>query len=177
MEMSKLKLGHTFYGNTEELLGLAQENLLIKSDTSFFTVELKICGGHENYEFYDLESALEHSRHHNVVYKFIEYTNLEAERRILVLHNLSFSDKFVGYQNFYGIGGDWKLFVNCKEEIVVQHMLFPKTDITVRFRDFPTGNEFYLYLSFLIYTLTNYRLETEKDIRDTFKQVRDCKMK
>lgn len=174
MEISKLKLGHTFHGDTEELSGLAQSYLITKSETSFFAVELKIFGGNEVYEFPDLQSTFKYKRQHNLVYRFIEYTNIEAERKILVLHNVSFSDKVVGYQNFYGIGGNWKLFVNSKEDIVVQHILFPKTDTTLRLRNFPTDNEFYINLSFLIYTLTNYNLETENDIRDTFEKVRDC---
>jgi hypothetical protein len=168
---SKLKFGYTFHGNTGELSGLAQDYLLTKSDTSFFTVQLKIYGGYEIEEFSDLNPALEHSRHHNAVYRFLEYSNIEAERRILVVHNVPYTDKFVGYQNYYGIGGDWKLYVNSKSDIVVQHMQFPNMDITVRFKNFPTGIEFYVNLSCLIYVLTNYKLLTETDIKSTFQKV------
>jgi hypothetical protein len=177
MDISKLKLGHTFHSDTKELSGLAQDYLLNKSDTNFFSVELKISGGHEIHEFSDFQLALKYSRHHNVVYRFIEYTNIEAKRKFLVVHNVSFTDKVVGYQNFYGIGDNWKLFLNSKDDIVVQHMQFPKSDITVRFRNFPKGKEFYLNLACLIYTLTNYKFETENEIKTTFKQIRDCAMK
>ncbi|KAA5549114.1 hypothetical protein [Adhaeribacter rhizoryzae] len=177
MEVSKLTLGHTFYGDTGELSGLVHDYLLTKNDTCFFVVELKIYGKNKVREFSSLQTALKYSRYHNVVYRFIEYTDLDERRRILVIHNVYFSNKNIGYQNFYGIGGDWKLFVNDMDDIVVQHIQFPKTNITVRFREFPRGSEFYLHLGCLIYVLTNYKLDTEKEIKSTFQQIIDCVLK
>jgi hypothetical protein len=171
MELPKLITAHTLRSNTEELSGLAQDYLLTKSDTTFIVVELKICGGYELHEFFDLRSTLEYSRNCDLVYRFIEYTNIEEKRRTLVIYNLNYTDKIVAYQNFYGIACDWKLYVNSKTDVVVQHIKFAEVDITVRFRDFPTDNAFYLYLSCLIYTLTNFKLETEKEIRTTLKKI------
>ncbi|RZJ99722.1 MAG: hypothetical protein EOO43_25990 [Flavobacterium sp.] len=172
--MPKLKLGYTLHSETEEISGIAKDDLLSKSDTSFFVVELKLCGGYEIQEFNDLQSSLEHSRHHDLVYRFIEYTDIEGKRRTLVIHNLTYTDKVFAYQNFYGIGSDWKLYVNSKGDVVVQHIKFAKVDITARFRNFPIDKTFYLYLSCLIYTLTNCQLFTENDIKTTFLKVFEC---
>ncbi|MGB4774107.1 MAG: hypothetical protein WBP45_02955 [Daejeonella sp.] len=177
MEILKLKLCHTFNSKSEEILGHIDEDCIKKNDTKFIVVELKIFGGNEIREFSDLKSALAYSKDHNLVSRFIEYTNKEAEMRMLILQYVACSDKIVGYQNFFGIGENWKLYLNSKADIVVQNLQFPENDITVRFRNFPTGNDFYLNLSCLIYTLTNYKLETEKEIRSTLLQVINNVMK
>jgi len=174
MELSKIELGYTFHGETMELLGLHQDDVSAKSDTCFFAVELKICNKYEIHPFPNLQTTLEYSLAHNLVYRFIEYTNKEAKRRIYVIYNVPFTNRLIGYQNFYGIGCDWKLYVNSEEDIVVQHMQFPKVNITTRFSNFPTGPSFYLNLSRLIYILTNYKLKTEKDIKEAFLQITEC---
>lgn len=174
MELPKLRVVHTFHGNTGEISGLAQDYLLTKSDTVFIVIELKLCGGHKIHEFSNLQSSLEYSLHSDLVYRFIEYTNIEEKRRTLVIYDLKYTDKIVAYQNFYGIGYDWKFYVNSKTDVVVQHIKFADVNITVRFRNFPTDNTFYLHLSCLIYTLTNCKLETEREIRKTFEKILGC---
>lgn len=173
MKTSNLYLKHTFHGNSEELSEFSKDDVLIKNNNKFYTVELNILGGHILKEFLDLNTTLEHFKNHNLVYRFVESTDNNENHKIIVLQNVIRSEKIVGYHNFYGIGEDWKLYINSKSDIVIQHMQFPQNDITIRFRDFPAGDDFYIYLSCLIYSVTNYRLETELEIKRTFKMVKD----
>ena len=173
MKTLNLYIGHTFHGDSEELSGIFKDNTLTNVDAKFITVELNILGGHSISEFSDLNKTIDHLKNHNLVYRFVESVDKTETRRIIVLHNIIRSDKIVGYHNFYGIGGDWKLYLNGKSDIVIQHIQFPKIDITVRFRDFPLEKEFYVYLSCLIYTLTNYELKTELEIRTTFNKIKN----
>lgn len=171
MTTSNVILGHTLHCKEEELSGSLQNNLLIESDTIFFTVELKLCGKYEIHEFKDLDSAVEQSKQKNIIYRFIEYAGAEESRKILILQNALHSEQILAFQNIYGIGDNWKLFVNSKSDVVVQHMNFPMINTTVRFRYFNTGQDFYLYLACLLYTLTNYEIKNEEDIRIIFKKI------
>lgn len=177
MEISKLHIGHTFHRDSEELSGLYKYNDIVKSGTTYYSVNIKMLGGNQLKEHSDIEAALEFLQYHNLVYVFIEHTNKNGHRKIIVIHNIFGSDKIVGYHNYYGVGGDWKLYINSKSNVVLQHILFPQTDITVRFRDFPSGNKFYTYLSCLIYTVTNYVLKTEVEVRSAFEIVKNHAMK
>jgi|688.fasta_scaffold1151059_1 hypothetical protein len=170
MEKSKFKIGHTFIGNSEDLLGLSKENTLTNSDYKFYTVELDILGGYILNEFLDLDITLEHLKCHNLIYRYAESTKNAEDYRIVVLHYIIGSDKIIGYHNFYGIGGYWKLFINNKSDIVVTDQ---QNAVIAKFRNFPLGKEFYVYLSCLIYTLTNYKIETNFEIETTFRKVID----
>lgn len=173
MNTTNICIGHTFHGESGEISGILKNNLYEDRNNKLYTVELNILGGHEFLEFLDLNSTIEYSKSHNLVYRFIESSDKDKSYKIYVIHNITCSDKIVAYSNFYGIGGDWKLYLNGKSDIVVQHVEFPKTDITIRFRDFPLGKDFYVYLSCLIFTLTNYKIKEESELIKIFSLIKD----
>ena len=45
-----------------------------------------------------------HSKTNNLVYRYVESTDENQYRKIMVIHNIIGTDKHFGYRNFYGIG-------------------------------------------------------------------------
>ncbi len=172
MKTSNIYIGHTFHGDSEELSGESDINTITNNVNKFYTVELNLLGGHIISEFLEFDEMIQHSKTHNLVYRYVESTDENQYRKIMVIHNIIGTDKHFGYRNFYGIGKNWKLYINSKSDIVIQHLEFPQNDTTIRFRDFPLEKSFYAYLSCLIYTMTNYHLETKTEILKTFSMLR-----
>jgi len=173
MKISNLHIVHTFHGESEEFSGLYKDISFTKEGNKYFTVKLNILGGYELSEHLELPIAIDHLKQHDLVFRFIETFIKDDTQRIFVLHNINGSAKLVGYCNYYGIGDDWKLYVNSKGDVVIQHLQFPQKDITIRFRDFPMDKEFYVHLSCLIYTVTNYKLNSQAEIRMVFNKIKD----
>lgn len=168
--MEKIIFGHTYMGESGEMLGLVNSDSYLKNDNKYYCVELNLMGGHLISEFFDLEAIIKYKKKHDLIYRFIENKNIETHN-ITALHQISGSNKIVGYHNYYGIGDNWKLFINSKDDIALQHNYLNIS--TIRFRNFNIENNFFICLACLIYTLTNFSYETETELKSAFNRVKN----
>jgi len=172
MKLSNIQIGHTFHNVSGELSGVLDEKLL-EAKYKYFAVKLSIMGNNTLNEFSDINKTFDYLNNHDLVFRFLELIGEDKSPDIFVLDRTIGSEKIVGYRNIYGIGEKWKLYINSKSDIVVQHIQFPNNKITARFVNFPLDKDFYIYLSCLIYTLKNQMFETESELKEIFKKVRD----
>ncbi len=168
-----LKIGQTYYQESDELAGVNNFELL-GDKTKFIKVKLFLLGYCELNDYSNIESVLENFCHDNLEYGFLEVQDDQSSSSFFCLRVSKCCGSIYGFRNHYGIGLNWKLYLNSKSDVVVQHKLFPENNTTVRFRNFPLDCTFYIYLSCLIYTLTNYEIQTSTDLNLIFDNV--CKI-
>jgi hypothetical protein len=78
-------------------------------------------------------------------------------------------ENIIGGNNIYNISLEWNLFINSKNDIVVQQDKRPIT--TAYFRNFPTNENFLIYLSYLYYSIRNNTFENKDELKAKFESV------
>lgn len=167
-----MEIVHTYNSLNDELLGSKLHDDYL-GNGEIVRVKFWLTGGFSLLRLKytsKIESTL-NDRTSDLVYDFLEHDSSANHPEIFILMSLGSSNFVVAFRNYHGIGRDWKLYINSKADVVVQHVLFPETDITVRFRNFPMDDQFYIHLSCLIYTLTNYELQDSSSMQSIFQNV------
>jgi hypothetical protein len=167
----KLKIGHTYYQDSDELSGVVDVGFM-GDKIKYLTVKLFLWGDYLLAEYNDIDSVVGNFCNDDLAYRFVEVQDDGSSGSLFRMQLSRCCDRMLVFRNHNGIGSNWKLYLNSKSDVVVQHKLFPENNITVRFNNFPTDNTFYIHLSCLIYTLTNYEIQTSTDMHVTFDNVR-----
>jgi len=166
--MEQIIFGHTYIEENDELHGAISIEVFSSNNYKYYCVELNLLGGYTISEFSDLETTCNYKKKNDLIYRFIEAPGIQ-NHNITVLHKIPGSNKVVGYHNYYGIGNDWKFFINSKDDITLQNN-DPKIS-TERFRNFDSDNTFFVNLACLIYTVNNFSFQDSSELRSKFNRI------
>ncbi|MGQ7944802.1 hypothetical protein [Flavobacterium sp. WC2509] len=160
----KLKIGRSFNLDSKTSESLEEFDLRNLKLINFIGIRLFIIGNPEIHYFNSLEKLLQFGRNLD---NFFSYMSIEDEN-IYVLEKID-EENIIGSKNIYNISLEWNLFINSKNNIVVQQNKQPIT--TAYFRNFPTNENFLIHLSYLYYCVRNNTFENKEDIKAKFKSL------
>lgn len=156
-----LKVGRTFNLDSKIINGIETIQLDFPAKHKFIGVYLYFDEEPEIYLFSSVEDLFNHGQNKDNYYCF-----LECDQNIIYILEKIDKELVIGGKNVYCKSGDWKLFINTKTNIVIQQTA-PNTHNTY-FRNFPSNQSFYISLSYLYYTLRNYRFDLNSTVKSKF---------
>ena len=164
LDFSKMKFCHTYFIQTKFLAGVIED---IDSDNlthKIIVVSFNITGNTMLNTFSDIGEGLNFKIDNDLVFKYFEHSVEDNNQGIKFI--IPAKENFVAAQNIIGINKKWKLYINDKSDIVVQHKDLPENKTTIRFKNFPGDDNFYVHLSCLILILKNEEFDTELELKE-----------
>lgn len=163
-DLNNIMFCHTYYTTTKIQSGVIEDIAPNNLTNKIIVVSFNITGNNVVDIFSNISEGLNFKFENDLVLKYFE--NIDENNAQKMKYIIPAKDNFVAANNVIGLNKKWNLYLNSRNDIVVQHKDFPENNTTIRFKNFPGDDNFYVHLSCLILILKNEEFDTELELQE-----------